>query len=152
MTLLDFTVQIVASLLHLILLNQLSKMFPIIWTKIHQIWNRYFFFHLKIWSTLCRKTIFINNWLIYPLMICWVCLRGHSTTTWTKFWPLSAVHNSMKYFVKYLGFCPPEHSRDPPTPCVDKRGLLADPPSPHLVHVIVEWPLMIGEVMWPIIT
>ena len=31
----------------------------------------------------------------------------------------------------------------PPPPCVDKRGLFADPPPPLLVHVVVECPLRI---------
>ena len=61
--------------------------------------------------------------LLRPLI--GIVLRGHSTTTWTE-------------FCRFL----------PPPPCVDSSYTLGVDknryfltPSPHLVHVVIEWPL-----------
>ena len=69
--------------------------------------------------------------------------RGHSTTTWTKFWsPPPSQLDNCEHFTWYL-----------PTLChVIKRGLSTDPLPPLLVHVVIEWPLeqMISRAKMPL--
>ena len=73
----------------------------------------------KFWCDLTRFCVRFRKYLDYcgEKLDLRIFIRGHSTTTWTK-------------FCDFLT----------PPPCVDKnRHFLT--PSPHLVHIVIEWPL-----------
>ena len=58
-----------------------------------------------------------------------------------SFLPPILVHTGTKCFLKYLGFGPRGHSRDPPPPGWTSVDFWLTPPPPLLVHVVVECPL-----------
>ena len=76
-----------------------------------------YFLFLLFWRGVWHLFWFIFFW---NKTIMWVMIRGHSTTTWTKFWPILTPSPLEWTSVDIL--------QPPPLVHVDKRGTNAPPP------------------------
>ena len=80
---------------------------------------------VTIWQNVNFSFVKVNwTWLGLDLLVSSKYTRGHSTTTWTKFWPLSSSSGQLWTFYTI--------------PSMD--FLLTPSPTLLFVHIVIKWP------------